>query len=218
MVSTEAAKLKIIENAKYPEESVVLRYRRARRIVCDYLVDPLKSATHITNAEAYFRQRVNDLKLTCWQHNDAEQSIEIVHAIQGMRNELARYDFVRTPCNASRILPLAGVSVSVRLDLLVHRYSKGKDQIGAAVLKMNKYGPTTRHSAERREDAGTYAAALVWLYVSRKLQTERTPNNKLCMSIDVRYGKAFIAPRQNSQRISNLEAACKGIAALWDEV
>ena len=75
-----------------------------------------------------------------------------------------------------------------------------------------------RRKRERREDAGTYAAALVWLYVSQKLATDHTPNNNLCMSIEVRYAKAFIAPRKNSQRMSNLEAACKGIAALWGEI
>lgn len=216
MVSPESTRHNIIKRSREPEEVRTTRYRNARRAVCAYLVDPMRSASHIATAVTAFNQQAADPALSSWQHNVAEQSTEIVHAVQGMSNEVGRYNFVKAS-GRSHIMLICGVEVSVRLDLLVHDNSKGKDQIGAAVLKMNK-DATTPVTLQRRKDAGGYAAALIWLYVSQHLHTNRIPVNRLCMSIDVRHGKAFIAPPRNSRRIKDIEAACTAIAALWDVV
>ena len=215
-MSPESTRHNIIRQSREPKNVRTTRYQKVRYSVCDYLADPIRNISHIAKAERDFNRMADDPDSTCWQHNVAEQSIEILHAVQGMNNELNRYNFVNAPAG-SRIMTISGVKVSVRLDLLVHGASRGEDQIGAAILKMNK-DATTPLTMQRRRDAGAYAAALIWLYVSQKLQTDRVPSNRLCMSIDVRHGKAFIAPPQNSRRIKDIEAACLGIAALWDVV
>ena len=218
MVSSDITRHRIIREAREPEEVRTTYYRDARNSVCAFLADPIRNPKHLATAEQNFKQRAGDPLLSCRQHEVAAQSVEVVHAIHGMRNELGKYQFIKAPWGKSFIMPMRGVDVSVRLDLLVHGVHRGIDQIGAAVLKMTKDDANSPLTLQRREDAGAYAAALVWLYVSQHLETDRTPSNKLCMSIDVRHGKAFVAPRRNSMRIRNLKAACQNIAALWDQV
>lgn len=168
-------------------------------------------------AEEMLRQRAEDAAESPLRQDDAKQSIEVLHAIQRMRNQLAPFDFVAAPAEQPR-LALAGVEVSVRADLLVHGTARGEQQIGAAVLRMTQDDAESEAARSRRRDMGLYVATLARLHTDQNLADDRVPANRLCMSIDVQHGEVFVAPNSNTRRMNDIESACRFIAALWRDV
>lgn len=168
-------------------------------------------------AEEMFRQRMADPAEGALRQDDARQSIEVLHALQRMRNQLAPFEFVPAPVDQGR-LELAGVEVSVRADLLVHATTRGVNQFGAAVLRMTQDDADTEPARTRRRDIGLYVATLARLHADQNLPNDRQVANRLCMSIDVQHGEIFHAPDANARRMNDLENACRFIAALWPTV
>lgn len=165
------------------------------------------------------RQRSEDPAESALRQDDARQSIEVLYAIQRMRNQLAGFDFLSAPADQGRLL-LAGVEVSVRADLLVHGSGRGQELIGAAVLRMTQDDAESENARSKRRDMGLYVATLARLHVDQNIApaTNRTVSNRLCMSIDVQHGEVFQAPDSNTRRMNDVENACRFIAALWPTV
>jgi hypothetical protein len=166
-------------------------------------------------AEEMFRQRMTDSSESALRQDDARNSIEVLNALQRMRNQLAPFEFVAAPADQGR-LELGGVGVSVRANLLVQGDSRmGVPQIGAAILRMTQDDADSEMARTRRRDIGLYVATLARLHVDQNIQSARERSNRLCMSIDVQHGECFQAPDANTRRMNDLENACRFISALW---
>lgn len=215
MVSSETARMGIIRRAREPGKPPIIRYRDARGPICTYLADARRSVNPLVTAERMFQQRAEDASVSTLKQDDARQSIEVLHAVQGMANQLATYDFELAPSRQGK-LQLGGVEVSVRADLLVMGRGRGEDQIGAAILRMTQDDSATDEARVRRREMGLYVATLAKQHLEQNIATNRTPANRLCMSIDVQHGEVFVTPNANARRLSDLEAACRVIAALWE--
>lgn len=218
MVSSDTARIGIIRRAKNPSTPPIIRYRDVRPVVTAYLADPLRDVNHLVVAEATFEQRSADPAESSLRQDDARQSIEVLHAIQKMRNSLGTFDFQPAPPEQPK-LALAGVEISVRADLLVHGVGRGgAQQIGGAVLRLTQDDAGTDPAKERRREMGLYVATLVGRHVSDHFAADRAVANRLCMSIDVQHGEVFPAPNANTRRMTDLENACRFIAAMWASV
>jgi hypothetical protein len=218
MTSSDTARISIIRRAKHPQIPPIIRYRDARGPICAYLTDIRRSVNPLTAAEEMFEQRMGDSSESALRQDDAKNSIEVLHAVQRMKNQLGQFEFVTAPKNQSK-LELGGVEISVRADMLVHGTSKaGVPQIGAAILRMTQDDADSESARSRRREMGLYVATLAGLHVDRNIQSVRDRSNKLCMSIDVQHGECFQAPDANTRRTNDLENACRFIAALWPTV
>ena len=213
MVSSTTAQLGIVKRAKTPITPPIIRYKDARPAITAYLTDPAKKLNPLVAAEQMFQHRVADMSESTLRRDDAAKSIEVLHAIQGMQNQLSAYNFTKAPTKQGKLV-LADVEVSVYADMLVY----GKDQIGAALLRMTQDDASTDAAIEKRKQMGLYVATMVRLHVDQNIQTDLKPANKLCMSIDVQHGEIFVAPNSNTRRMNDLIAACQMIAALWPGV
>jgi hypothetical protein len=151
------------------------------------------------------------------RQDDARQSIEVLHSIQGMHNKLSVYRFTHAPADQTDLV-ISGVTVSVRLDLFAHGSAKGVDQIGGAILRLTQDDADTDGAKAKRRDMGLYVAALARMHMDRNIQSDAQIANRLCMSIDVRHGECFASTGSNVRRISDIEHACRGIAAMWPSV
>ena len=161
-------------------------------------------------------QREADPASNAKRKEDASLTKEVLHAIQGMHNLLAGYDFHPAPARQNKLY-IAGVEISVRADLLVHGRSGRTDYIGAALLRMTKDDASTSMAEDRRKRMGQFAAVLAYLHVMQNLASgNRVARHALCMAIDVQHGAVFLAPRNYKRRQSDIESACTIIAALWD--
>ncbi len=218
MVSSDTARIGIVKRSKFPQTVPIIRYRDARRALRAFLADQNRSLNHLVVAEDALRQRSDDPATSAMMKDDAERSIEVLHAIQGMGNQLGPLDFHPAPTNQNN-LQLGGVEVSVQTDLLVHgSNNRSGDLIGAAILRMTADDAATDAARERRQSMGFYVATLARLHLDQNIATDRTPINRLCMSIDVQHGEVFPAPNSNARRMSDMENACRTIAALWPTI
>lgn len=168
-------------------------------------------------AEALFSQRVNDQSQSPLIRDDAVHSIEVLHAIQSMSNKLRTFDFYPAP-NKQNKLNLAGVEVSVYSDLLVFGTNKSKNIIGSAVLRMTQDDADSESAKAKRKEMGLCVATLARFHTAQNIESDREVANRLCMSIDVQHGEVFTAPDANSQRMNNIENACRFILALWTTI
>lgn len=209
MVASSTSQLGIIKRAADPKPFVVPRYQEARSVLKTYLSDISRRENPLHAAADMFLQKSTDQALSDLKQDDARQSIEVVNAMLGMRNQLSGYQFHPAPNEQPKLI-LSGVEVSVRSDLWVHGEKKGEPEIGGAILRM-----TQDDSNAKREEMGKYVATLIRMHLDAHNHTNRKPVNRLCMSIDVRNGSVFVAPNANARRINDLEAACKMIHSMW---
>lgn len=108
-------------------------------------------------------------------------------------------------------LELAGVSISVRPELLVRDQDGGQ---GAWKLYFGKSHPLTE-SEGRETGSGSYAAAIAHHWADQNL---RHPKQALSAVLDVIPGQLFRAPRATKRMFDRLEAACAEIAAVWPRI
>lgn len=217
MVSSDTARLGIIRRARKPKKFLVVRYSDARNAIRRYLVEPRFDPEPLREAEKKLSQRALDPSMSPMRQDDAHKSIDVLRRIQAMQEELEGYSFVRPPGHQSK-LPIGNVQVSVHADLLVHGSMRGRDEVGAAVLRMTKDDAFTPTSKEKRRIMGQYVATLARMHVENLAVTGRVPSNRLGMSIDVQHGAVFTAPRHYARRRKELESACVFISGLWGAV
>lgn len=217
MVSSDTARIGILRRAKNPISPPIIRYRDVRNAITSYLTDATRNLNHIVTAEQMFQQRIDDPSISPLLRNDALLSIEVLHSLQAMRNQLGGFDFHSAPRDQSK-LNISGVEVSVRADLLVYGTSRNEHQIGAAILRMTVDDAATETAREKRRNTGLFVATLARMHVDQNIQSERTLVNRLCLSIDIQHGEAFTAPNANTRRMNDLESACSMIAAIWPTI
>ncbi|WP_199228332.1 MULTISPECIES: hypothetical protein [unclassified Caulobacter] len=165
-------------------------------------------------AEQMFQQRSADNSESVLRQDDARNSIEVLHSLQAMANQLAQFTFRSAPA-AQPKLQLGGVEVSVRADLLVRMPIRGAEHSGAAILRLTQDDADTDAARSRRREMGLYVATLARLHVNQNLPADLPVSNRLCMSIDIQHRELFQAPDANTRRMNDLENACRFIAALW---
>ncbi|XYK81741.1 MAG: hypothetical protein ROO70_05870 [Labrenzia sp.] len=214
MVSSDTARMGILRRAKVPQTPPIIRYRDVRPAICGYLSDQNRSINRLVDAEQMFQQRIDDPATRDLQRDDARHSIDVLHALQGMNNQLAAYDFHQAPRDQNK-LNIAGVEVSVRADLLVHGSTKNTEQFGAAVLRMTMDDAETDAAKQKRKEMGLYVATLARMHLDQNFESNRQAANKLCMSIDIQHGEVFLAPNANTRRMNDIDNVCQVISALW---
>lgn len=192
----------------------MIRYKDVRPAICSYLSDLGRNVNHLIVAEAMFNQRKSDAALGPLLKDDAEKSIEVLHSMQSMANQLKAYEFQNAPIKQPKLV-LSGVEISVRADLFVIGEKKGVEEIGAAILRMTQDDAETEAAKVKRKEMGLIVATLARLHVEKNVPSNRKPANRLCMSIDVQHGEVFCAPESNSRRMKDLESACLFIANMW---
>jgi hypothetical protein len=217
MVSSDTARLGIIKRSKFPKIPPIIRYRDVRPTIVAYLADINRPVQALVSAENVFAQRAQDGSGGALRQDDARQSIEVLHAIQGMRNQLVGLRFTTAPRDQPP-LQISAVEVSVRLDLFVHGISRGVDQIGGAVLRLTQDDADTDMAKAKRREMGTYVATIARLHTERGFASGTQIAYRLCMSIDVRHGELFPAPSSSTRRITDIENACRFIAAVWPSI
>lgn len=124
-----------MRSAKAPIKPPLIRYSDARRAIVEHLCDPTHSISSLVAAEHMFNQRAGDPAESALRQDDAVKSVEVLHSIQGMRNQLGHVAFAPAPRTQPKLI-IAGVEVSVHADCLVEGSTGGVAEIGAAVLRM----------------------------------------------------------------------------------
>lgn len=156
--------------------------------------------------------------MSVWTKEDASKSLDVLYAFDGMKNQLAGYDFVVAPPKQPPLI-ISGVSVIVTCDVMIHQPVKGVESIGAALFRLTKPDEEETDTAKsKREHMGRYVATLVMMQVGANLAGNRQPVSDLCWSLDIQSREIHRAPKNTKTLIGNLESACTFISAMWDKV
>lgn len=202
----------ILRNAKFPPAFLVIRYGAAKAAICSYLTDDTRSMRPLAAAEHEQIQQSQGAG-TSYARNDAALSAEAIKGFRAMvgPNFLPGLTFRAFP-NARPKLVVAGVDVSVSLDLVAHNMAKGL--VGGVLLQTSK----AVASKGSREAHSKCVSSLVWMLASKHLGKHGRVDRALCLSIDVFARKTTAAPNNYKRILSNIEASCSEIAMFWPHI
>ena len=157
MVSKPTTQISIVRDAKSPIKPPIIRYIDARRTIIKYLSDKTRSISTLVAAEQMLLQRSVDPAEGSLRQEDAVKSIEVLHSLQAMANQLAAFNFRPAPVKQAKLI-IAGVEVSVHANFILEGQDKGVEQIGAAMLRMTQDDTATAAAKLKRKNMGLYVA------------------------------------------------------------
>jgi hypothetical protein len=214
MVASQTGQIGIIRRARESGTAQRIRYSDARQELRGYLSDLGRTSRKLVTIRNRFEQMADDPVLDNWAREDARMSLDVVDAFTGMENKIAGARFEAAP-RKQPLLTLAGIEVSVYLDVMMTRTRGATEEIGGVLFRLTK-ADDGEAAAAKRSEMETYAATLALLQVQTHLAGGKTPHHQLCAAFDIQAGEVYPAPRTFIQRAQNLENACKFIAAMWE--
>lgn len=211
----------VIRAARFQPTAPSVRYKGAREAIRTYLADPARSARILEHGRARLRAVEADVESTVFQREDARASIAALDDFEGGQNALG-LGGTRTEAPPAGIPPLSieGVQVSVTLDAMVRATHPRRGAVaGGVLLRMSKgQDAETDGAAARRQELGTTAAVLVYIFARERLSLYGQARPDLCVSVDVQRQEAYAAPASFRMRENNIRAACRAIAARWGSI
>jgi hypothetical protein len=214
MVASQTGQIGIIKRSRESGSAPRIRYSLARQELRGFLCDPARTSRHLVAIRNRFEQRADVTSLDSWAQEDARLSLDLIDAFIRMENKIAGAKFEAAPRQQSPLV-LAGVDVSVYLDVMMTRERSGKAEVGGILFRLSK-ADDGETAASKRQDMGVYAATLALMQVQTNLANGRIPHHQLSASFDIQAGDVHYAPQRYTQRTQNLENACRFIASMWD--
>ena len=215
MVAGETGKIGIIVRSRDAKAAAAARYSDVRDAIKGYLCNPARTSRTLAEIGLTFEQKAADTSLGNWAREDARLSVDVLKALARMENKLAGMRFVPAPDRQAKLI-LAGVAVSVQLNVLTERDRAGKLEVGGVLFRLTKADDETESAAAKRHEMGAYAATLAYMQVQAGIAGNRQPHHQLCASLDIQAGDVHTAPRTYATKAKALEDACRFIAAMWD--
>lgn len=218
MLSSDYAREGIIRRAKQIATAPVVRYRDLRQGIAGYLSNIMRPASVLSALETRLLQRSADTSLTPFAREDAAASLEALAAFHRVANELSGFQF-QLPEGRAAPFMIEGVAVSIQPDVIVTQASRTGDRYGSAIFRMAKGDEAESDTAaSRRIDMGRYVATLAYMQATASPVAGHQLHHSLCMAVDIQSELIVTASRNQTQRVNNIRAACRGIAAQWDAV
>jgi hypothetical protein len=210
MTATASRRRRIIQDQKYPPDFQVARYTEAQEAISEFLAAGADDVTILTAAI----DRLNGATpKTDWDAQRIELCIEAIESfldfadyecVEGMTAQVASNDPPK--------LPIAGVSVSVRPELILRGNDKNsKPTVGAVKLYIGKSNPLTDESA-------AYITTTVHQYIEEQFARGNAVVYQKCSVVDVFAQQCFSAPKSYIRRRRDVEAGCEEIARAWPVV
>lgn len=201
----------IVTNQKNPPDTIVARYRQAMDPIQEFLasggleIDRLLScAEALRNAPAGTDWRADDNRNTALALETFLESSDLL--------PLENVNYIRCD-NEQPAVEIAGVSVSVRPDFLIHFQKRGVECVGALKLHFMR-----SKSSSLRESGQEYVAMMCYKWLADNNTTPRKPMPNHCFSLDVFRKSLVQSPTATKRRMSDVEAACSEIALIWPAV
>lgn len=202
----------ILRNAKFSPTFLVIRYSAAKDAICRYLSHDTRNITSLVNAETEQMQAAEGPG-TNFQKNDALLSAEAIRAFRSISFS-NKVPYATFTLNNQKIpmLPINGVKVSVRLDLIARHNAKGT--VGGAIIQTSK----AVASKSWRKEHSKVVGALIWMASNKHLAALGKIDRRLCMSIDVFGNDVVLAPTSYKRILNDVDAACGEISAMWPAI
>ncbi len=184
-----------------------------------------KLGEYLTATPARRRQIIQDQKypptFKCVRYRDAEKALvdclvaglnpNVLHTHRARLAGTQPATEFEQDTNDAAPLDVAGVSISVRPELIVTGQDKARPRAGCFKLYFAKNGPLDITT-------GPIVATVMSQFAEEYLASLGRVDNRLVRVIDVFAGQVFEAPKARTRRLENVAAACEEIAARWPSV
>lgn len=200
---------------------MVIRYRDLRKLLCDFLVDPIRRPELLEEGRLRLRDLADNPGCSPFMREDARASLGALETFQRSLNALglSGIPLTKPPAGLPPLI-IENVEIPVALDLMIQiRDRRHGLQVGGVLFRLSKGSETeTEGASNKRREIGKNAAVLVHMMASERLAGAGTSQASICYSVDVHQGEAHAAPRSYVSIERNVRAACRTIAARWDAV
>ena len=205
LVANAVRRRRILEEQKRPRDFQVSYYKEASEAIVECIASDmdLERLTEARNALS------SSPPGNEWEASRRAAGIEAVeafrHAVKQL--DLSAYQIFRGQ-RTPRRLNLAGVSVSVRPEILLKQNRDGSVEAGGLKLFLSK-------NKRLAEDRARYIGTILYQYLRAQAKERAAVKYKHCYVIDVFGAQVFTAPRTYKRRAREVEASCEEISMLW---
>lgn len=212
LIRRAAKQRAILEERKYPdpEFNMGIYHRESLEAVSKFLADGAVDTSALT-AQLQILAQQNPEKIGTARRVNA--NIDALRKFEGMLDSVSLHGAV-PELGAQNPPPITyyGVRISVRPEIILRGTGpKGKKYIGGIKLSMSTGFVHTDESAG-------YVSAMVQEYLRQNLVTDEIVNGEYCQVIDVGGERIFPGVKSTLQRLRDVEAECRNIAALWPSI
>jgi hypothetical protein len=203
LTANPSRRRRLIQDQKYPPAFITSRYKMAREAIIRFIMKGYD--------EAIIYDAIEEIKESTLKEEEKENSILALN--ETLKTDMPDLDGVKIKRYNPKKKPklhINGLDVSVNPDLVLQK----NDNIGCLKVHIIK---TERNRLS--EEAQKLVGTLLWKYADHYLTDDDQPPFKdYCISIDCFGNSHEIAPKSDSRRWSNIQAACEEIALIWDSV
>lgn len=213
LISPSAARRRrIVTDQKHPPDIQVARYRLARPVVRDYFTAIDRQASIIDAAVVRLRA---DNSGTPWNLEDRQSTADALEHLIQLLPKLPQDEDLRFSFGADDApkLTVAGVEVSVRPDIIVTRFRRGRASCGAF-----KFHWVKNDDSSLQKRGSEFVAVVMHEWLRQFGPGNHQPDPKLCLSIDVFRRSVVHSPQAMTRRLEEIEAGCQEVAARWGQV
>lgn len=202
----------ILREAKFPATVMVMRYEDAYQPIVSHLTG---SEEALASGVLGLRRKAESADLSQFLRDNCGLCIDAIESFQSTIANLdaGRVEFKR-PTYRDTTLPIAGVKISVSINLMTEEVSRnGKRSIGAAILVFSKSKKEKDMAARCKA-----VALLVYQLLKENSKTAEICVPELCMAIDVFNARIYRAGCRQSRLWRTVETSCDEVNAMWPTV
>jgi hypothetical protein len=205
-----ARQRQILRDQKFPTEYKGMFYKEASEAIATCIASNLENTSVIERAIAILEQQTSDKVGTVRR---IQSNIDALETFEAMLDDI---DLNKAEpslgANSPPKLAIQNVDISVRPEIILIGEGKGgKPLVGALKLHFPRTFPLS-------DSAAGYASALLQEYTKTYLAANDEASGTLCPVIDVGSRKMYQGVKSVLQRMREIEANCRNIAALWPTI
>lgn len=202
--ATPARRRRIVQDQQSPQAFVVTRYGDAREEIVDYIEGGMVAEEQLLEAATGLRTEPTASEFTRQDKLASADAIEdFLDAADKL--EIDGLSAEGSDKSTSAVMEIAGVSVSVRPDVILKDPASG-EVVGAVKLHFSKTNPLSEKSRE-------YVATTLRVYLTETGNAH--VDHTKCLVVDVPSQQVSHAPKGYKRKMNDIEAACEEIAARW---
>jgi hypothetical protein len=219
IVATENRKIRILEEAKYPDQgsAKIPQYQIATQCAARFLISPYHDLAILERGREKLIERRDDSELSPWVREEARRSLTALEKFSRSHNSLSlkKHTFEKPPVGLPPLL-IEGVSINVEPEMMVVGVHKEQERIGSGFIRMAQ-GNDGEAAASHRKDAYGLLAALGHIHTARHLKAQGKAHEPFSIVIDVPRADVYRASGliKRSERIA---ANCRFIRSLWKDL
>ena len=209
LVAKAGRRRRILEDAKRPPDFIAPRYRDFYETAPRFLASSPLDDNIVASAIDSIHSRPVGSE---WDEQNKILNTDLLTNLLDIPDllDMERYTVTELP-DASARMTIGEVEVSVRPEVRLRITQRGRELGGAIKLYTPKSFPLNQES-------GDYIATLVHRYSAQNDIGDHEVDYRHCYVVDVPSREVFTAPRSYSRRMSDIEAACLEIAAVWPQI